>query len=145
MKKEHTSADEENSENGEPPAPYVPPENTYTPRRRTSTYNCTQCIKKYLSQDGLDTHILWEHNMYQEDVPPPPPPTYQPRRRTSTVNCTQCTKKYLSQDGVDAHVVKEHGGNSGDTLQPVDVTNLSSNQSNTYTPRRKTSTFNCTQ
>ena len=66
-------------------------------------------------------------------------------RRTSTFNCTQCIKKYLSQDGLDAHVVKEHGGNSGDTLQPVDVTNLSSNQSNTYTPRRRTSTFNCTQ
>ena len=83
--------------------------------------------------------------MNPEDVPPPPPPTYQPRRRTSTFNCTQCIKKYLSQDGLDAHVVKEHGGNSGDTLQPVDVTNLSSNQSNTYTPRRRTSTFNCTQ
>jgi len=130
-------------ENGEAPPPYVPTENTYTPRRRSSTFNCTRCIKKYLSQDGLDQHVVREHGGKPGEVQPPPP--YQPRKRSSTFNCTQCIKKYLSQDGLDAHIVKEHDGNTGDTLQPVDVTNLTSNPSSTYTPRTRTSTFNCTQ
>jgi len=137
-------------ENGDA-APYVPPQNTYVPRGRTSTFNCTMCIKKYLEQDGLDAHVAREHN--GETPPPPQQNTYQPRRRTSTFNCSQCIpklgyeKKFLSQDGLDAHIVKEHGGTPGEGgLNPVDVTNLSSNQQqSTYTPRRRTSTFNCTQ
>merc|ERR1712156_1335537 len=93
--------------NGEAPPPNVPPpENSYTPRRRSSTFNCNQCIKKYLSQDGLDQHVVREHNGKPGEAPPPP--QYQPRKRTSTFNCTQCIKKYLSQDGLDAHVKKEH-------------------------------------
>lgn len=132
-------------ENGGPPPPYVaPPENTYRPRGRSSTFNCNQCIKKYLSQDGLDQHVVREHNGDPGEAPPPP--QYQPRKRTSTFNCTQCIKKYLSQDGLDAHIIKEHGGNTGDTLQPVDVTNLASNQSNSYARKGgRNSTFNCTQ
>merc|ERR1712156_6741 len=136
--KVHTGA------NGEAPPPYVPPpENSYTPRRRSSTFNCNQCIKKYLSQDGLDQHVVREHNGKPGEAPPPP--QYQPRKRSSTFNCTQCIKKYLSQDGLDAHIVKEHGGMSGDMLQPVDVTNLISHPTNNNTQRKRTSTFNCTQ
>lgn len=137
-------------ENADSTQTNVPPANTYVPRRRTSTFNCTQCIKKYLSQDGLDAHVEREHNGKPGDTPPPVS-TYVPRGRTTTFDCTHCIqvigypKKFLSQEGRDAHVLKEHGDASSDTNKPVDVTNLSSNQQSTYTPRRRTSTFNCTQ
>ena len=77
----------------------------YVPRKRSSTFNCTQCIKKYLSQDGLDAQVVREHDGGSGDQSaPPPPPTYQPKRRSSTFNCTQCIKKYLSQDGLDKSI-----------------------------------------
>jgi len=133
----------EHMKDGETPPPYVPPQDTYTPRKRSSTFNCNKCIKKYLSQEGLDKHVVNEHEGDPGERPPTPP--YQPRQRTSTFNCTQCIKKYLSQDGLNAHVVREHEGNSSDPLQPVDVTNLVQKPPNNYTPRGRTSTFNCTQ
>jgi len=91
---------------GNAPPAWTPPVNNYTPRQRSSTFNCNQCIKKYLSQDGLDQHVEREHG--GNGGQPASQPAYQPRKRTSTFNCTQCIKKYLSQDGLDAHVKKEH-------------------------------------
>lgn len=123
-----------------PPA-YTPQYNTgnsgssYQGRKKIPDYKCPQCPVKYLSQSGVENHMIKVHS----DNSPwtPQENTYVPRQRSSTFNCTQCIKKYLSQDGLDSHVAREHGGGSSDQPAPP--------QPPTYQPRRRSSTFNCTQ
>lgn len=109
----------------------------YQGRKKIPDFKCPQCPIKYLSQSGVENHLVRVHSGENGEPPAPwtpPENNYVPRQRSSTFNCTQCIKKYLSQDGLDQHVEREHGGNPGPPPPQQ-----------SYQPRKRTSTFNCTE
>merc|ERR1712156_532214 len=86
----------------------------YRPRGRSQLFKCPKCIYKFLSQDGVDSHLEKEHDPNDPDDPNAEPPkpkgesTYKPRRRSQTFDCTKCTYRFLNQEGLDAHLKKDH-------------------------------------
>lgn len=122
----------------------VSSENNNGQRRRTQDYKCPHCTSRYLSQSGVDQHVVKDHANLKESNTSTT--SNAPRKRTSTFNCPHCVAKYLSQSGVDAHVIKEHGDEAKDKISTNRSVSSASNPSNaSNTPRRKSSTFDCNQ
>jgi len=104
---------EEAAKNGGNTAP--PTREPYRPRGRSQLFKCPKCIYKFLSQDGLDSHLEKEHDPNDPDdgnAEPPKPKgdtnTYKPRRRSVLYDCKKCIYRFLSQDGLDSHMTKDH-------------------------------------
>lgn len=127
------------------------------PRQKIPDYKCQQCPSIYLSQNGLDNHIVKEHSNQREQVPgyaqspsTPSLPKYIPRNRSTTYNCKLCNFKYLEQSGLDKHMVKDHNVTStasDDVISPMSVLmnrpTVGQVANSTYTPRRRTQDFKC--
>lgn len=122
------------------------------PRQKIPDFKCQECPSIYLSQNGLDNHILKEHSNKNEDSPKPQTPNlpkYIPRNRSSTYNCKLCNFKYLEQSGLDKHMVKDHNiisESADEVISPMSVVmnRPAAGQVNSnYTPRRRTQDFKC--
>jgi len=123
------------------------------PRQKIPDFKCQQCPSIYLSQNGLDKHIVKEHSNQNEHTPKAPTPNlpiYVPRNRSSTYNCKMCNFKYLEQSGLDKHMVKDHNTTSGSAAEVISPMTVLMNRpatgqvvNSTYTPRRRTQDFKC--
>lgn len=123
------------------------------PRQKIPDFKCQQCPSIYLSQNGLDNHIVKEHGNQDEAMAKPPTPNlpkYVPRNRSSTYNCKMCNFKYLEQSGLDKHMVKDHNitpGSADEVISPMTVlmNRPAAGQvvNSPYTPRRRTQDFKC--